>query len=309
GGRVAERWGGPAPSVGFAPLGLGSLGASLATKADLALERVVLAPGDRVEGPALESRLVAVEAGTPTVAVDATSTGAARLLATRAGAPAGATRELAPGSGAALAPGDLVALPVSTSYVLGNPGLGSASLLVASFFPAGDPVRAGMGTDPSMPQPAGPWPPTVAVRPLAGGGVTGSPPGMVTAGMGRVILGPGAWLAAMTPGPLLAAVEAGRLDFAVDDGTAWVRSGATSARQPGPRRGIAPDRRRRAAAARCEILTPRLRRCACRRARRRHFAHPISTVLRPSSGRANSVRPRSRTPQLAGARRPRRARR
>jgi hypothetical protein len=83
-----------------------------------------------------------------------------------------------------------------------------------------------------MPQQVGPWPQNLNVHPLAGGSVKNVPPGLATAGVGRIVLAPGVWLSALTtPGPLLAVVEAGTVDLAVDDGPAWVRSGANGASQ------------------------------------------------------------------------------
>jgi predicted ester cyclase len=228
--RVVERWGGPAATVAFDRLGRGSIGTSLPSNAGLALERIVLPPGGQIQGPAQESRLVEVETGNLTVAVDTTSIGSADVLSPDPNATSDGSRRLEPGSGATLATGGLIALPVSTSYLLSNAGPESSTLLVASFFPADDPKRAAPPSDPSLPSDAGPWPSNLDVQPLAGGSVTNLPPVSVTAGIGRMILAPGAWLSALTTtGPLLGVVESGTLDFAMSDGTVWVRTGSNGA--------------------------------------------------------------------------------
>lgn len=228
--RVVERWGGAEATVAFDLLGRAPIGTGLPPKAGLALERLVLPPGEQIEGPAEESRLVEVEAGTVTVSVDADSVGSASLLSPGSDTAGDGARTLRPGSRATLATGDLVALSVSASYVLNNTGTRAAGLLVASFFPADDPRRAAPSSDPAILPQAGPWPPDLTPQALAGGSVTNVPPGTTTMGIGRMMLSPGAWLSSlMTPGPLLLLVESGTLDFALPTGTAWVRSGANGA--------------------------------------------------------------------------------
>jgi predicted ester cyclase len=228
--RIVERWSSPAATVGFDSLGSGPIGTSLLAGAGLALERIVLAPGDRIQGPASESRLVEIETGTLAVTVAADSVGSASKLSPHSDAASTGPWTLTPGTEATLATGDLLALPVSTSYVLGNTGTEPCTLLVASFFPADDPRRAAPSSDPSILPQAGPWPRNVTPQPLAGGSVTDVPPGATTAGIGRINLAPGAWLTTLAaPGPVLAFVEAGTIDFAMSNGTAWVRSGVNGA--------------------------------------------------------------------------------
>jgi predicted ester cyclase len=232
--RVVERWSGPEATVAFDTLGLGPTGTSLPSYAGLALERIVLAPGDRIEGPASESRLVEVEAGTLAIAVDASSVGSVSQFSAQSDAADNGLKMLPPGAEATAATGDLVSLPVSASYALANAGTGSATLLVTSFFPADDPRRAAPSSDPSILPGPGPWPPNITPEVLAGGSAIDVPPGATAAGIGRVTLTPGAWLPGLTaPGPLLAFVEAGSLDFAMATGTAWIRDGVNGASRNG----------------------------------------------------------------------------
>jgi predicted ester cyclase len=73
--RVAERWGDAANPVFLETLRKMPLSTRLPIRAGIALEHVALRPGDRVVGPAAESRLLFLEAGTLTLSIGAESKG------------------------------------------------------------------------------------------------------------------------------------------------------------------------------------------------------------------------------------------
>jgi hypothetical protein len=225
GGRVRERWGEGEGLLCLAAMGRLPLGARLPPLAGVLLERVTLGPGDRVAGPPLESRLIAVEAGTLTVALDPASAGQA--LAAAGGAAGGPPRVVAPGTTVDLSGGDLLALAAPIRYILRNDDAEPATALVAAVFAPNDPRRAGSNPPSTSAYPGTPWPPGVSAEAKAGGVVTEVPGGAVVAGIGRATLAPGTRLGAFAaPGPVLLAVEGGTLDFVATEGAVWVSRGA-----------------------------------------------------------------------------------
>jgi hypothetical protein len=179
----------------------------------------------------MESRLLEVESGTLTVSIAADSAGPAMLL--KEGSTASdVSQEVGRGTSARLASGDLIALPSTTSYLIGNDGTGPATALVAAFFAPDDPMRAVARADPSLPPSAGPWPPVLAVETLIGGSADDLPGGEATVGFGRAVLEPGGSIQALTPrAPLMVSMVTGTVVLTASNGTAWVRSGVSGASQ------------------------------------------------------------------------------
>jgi hypothetical protein len=229
GGRVAERWDGASSPVALLPLAQLSLATDPTTGVGLTLERVTFEPGDHAVGAVEEARVLAVETGRLTVAVDAASV-AQPLLVRAETANGEAPTAVVAGRSATLASGDLIVLPMTATYVLSDDGGAPATVLVAAVFSSDDRWRAGAEIDPANPPtgslvaaalsaPDGPWPAGLAVQPLGKVASPGVPVETGTVGIGRIVLAPGAWLPTLTsPGPLLLMVEAGALDHGTGDG-------------------------------------------------------------------------------------------
>jgi hypothetical protein len=222
GGQVRERWGDGAGLVSFESRGRLPLGNHLPILAGVALERIDLRPGDHTTPPPMESRLISVEAGTLTVAIEQASIGRAWVAAAD-----GRTRAVAPGATTTLSGGDLLALAAPIRYDLRNDGTEPATALVTAVFPPDLPARS-RSSSPSFDGRHGPpWPPNVVVQALTGAVVAELPIGALAAGLGRVTLAPGAQLKDfVASAKVVLAVESGALDFDAAAGAAWVRRGA-----------------------------------------------------------------------------------
>jgi hypothetical protein len=191
------------------------------------------------------SRLVYVQAGTPTVRIHPAAPVPALLAPGPADAAADRPTEVAPGAEATLAPGDLLALPAATRFTLLNDAGVAAEVFLLVADPAdgltpptgrpdpaftsagaGAPLlnRYGADIDPGT---ATASPPVeVTVEQVAGGRTTGLPAGPARVAVGRATLAPGSELRALeTTGPALLCVEGGTLGFTTSDGAAWETRG------------------------------------------------------------------------------------
>jgi predicted ester cyclase len=225
GRRVTERWGDASSAVFLETLGTAPLGTWLPTRAGIAFERITMRPGDSVTTPAAESRLLFLEAGSLTLAVDPALTETA-LVARADGTTGGAVNA---GTAVPVTAGDFAVLPSSAAYTLTNDGAEPTTAIVAAIFVPGAPSRAVPRSDPALEDPVPAWPAGIGVRPLAGGFTTVLPQVSASAGVGRMILAPGGRVPEITaPGPLLLAVESGTVDVEIAGDAGWVRDGATS---------------------------------------------------------------------------------
>lgn len=226
--RVIERWGDAEGAVFLETLGTAPRGTWLPIRAGTVLERITMQPGDSATTPALESRLLYLEAGSLTLAVGPASNEPA-LVAVAGGDTGGeATTTVSAGTAVTVAAGAFAVLPSSATYTLRNDGAEAATALVAAIFVPGAPSRAVPRSDPALENPVTAWPVGIGVQPLAGGFTTALPQDAVSAGVGRMTLAPGGRIPEITaPGPLLLTVESGTVDLEIGGGAVWVRDGAT----------------------------------------------------------------------------------
>ena len=240
GGRVVERWGDANRLVLREQLGRIDLRSPLPTFQVIALERLSVAPGARLETELPdEARLLYLEAGALAVAVAPGSPGSALLSSAGTADAAGRPTEVGPGGSARLRAGDLLTLQPLTAYALRNDATVPAAALVVAVHRPGAAAYATARCDSGVrgPRPAceagaTPTPSTFVGRRLAGGLATALPPGAVAVAVGRAVLAHGADLAVpAAAGPVLLYVEAGTPDLETGVGAAWVGRGGSGQRR------------------------------------------------------------------------------
>jgi hypothetical protein len=240
GGQVVERWGDADRLVLRERLGQIDLGTLLPAFQVVALERLSVAPGGRLETELPdEARLLYLEGGTLAVAVVPGSPGSALLSSAGAADAAGQPMEVGPGASARLQAGDLLALPPLTAYLLRNDGAAPAAALVFAVHRPGAAAYASAPCDSSSLEmtsscsaAATPSPAMFVGQPLAGDRTTALPPGPATVAIGRVVLAHGADLVIpAVSGPVILYVEAGTPDLETGAGTAWIGGGESGGRR------------------------------------------------------------------------------
>jgi hypothetical protein len=226
GGQVVERWGNAKQAVFLEPLGDIDAGTRLPASIGMALERVVLEPGELASAQTGETRVLWLEQGTIVLSVDRISKGSIPLVRA-SGSVRGGVAVVTEGAEVSVAAGDLVALPNSAAYELRNDGPVTATAIVAAAYTPDAPHRTTPRLDPAYQVPGTPWTSGVAERTLATGSTTAMPQEPASARFGRITLVSGGRLPEFTaPGPLLLAVESGTVDVETAEGSAWVRDGA-----------------------------------------------------------------------------------
>lgn len=232
--RVVELWGGPSPPALLEPLGLLSLGARLPTRQVVALERLTYSPRSTGQAQADETRVLFVDSGALTIALDSRSPKPALLSFPGTSDAAGLPRTIAQGSERTLGAGMLVALLEGSRYAIRNNGAEPAEGFALTAFTLDAPGHV----DPAYPDarlsangPAVDDPGADAIHatdgkammPVAGGLTVALPSAPATVRVGRATLAPrGAIALGKAAGPALLYVEEGTLDLETTNGTAWV---------------------------------------------------------------------------------------
>lgn len=230
GGFIAEHWGSATPLTFFEPVRQVSIAEWFAPGELVALERLSLPAHAQLAATiAPDTRLIYLSTGSLTVSIDSQSAAPGLLAATAGSASTDRPVRIAPGDERTLAPGDLLALPKSTRYLLVNAADATAEAVVAnrsSDRPSGD-TPSYQGTHPNAIESAPDASVADATPPADSTDTERSNMGAAI-GLGRATLAPGGMLVlSVITGPVLVTVESGRLDFHVADGTAQLRHGGS----------------------------------------------------------------------------------
>jgi quercetin dioxygenase-like cupin family protein/predicted SnoaL-like aldol condensation-catalyzing enzyme len=223
-GRIAERWADAGALGLLEPLQEVRVEVQPPHRQGVSVERVTLAPGRSLSWPDifLGQRLLYVEAGSPTVLIDAASAAPALLTPAPTAGVASRRAPVGPGTERALSPGQLLVLPAGVTATTRADGQTPAALLhvTLAILDMVDPTDA-QRQDAATPESAG--------QLLAGDLPTLLPDGAATVAIGRATLPPGAAIPAhQAAGVELITVEAGALALATTGETLWVRRGTTA---------------------------------------------------------------------------------
>lgn len=218
-GRVAEVWGGMEPAPRLASLGSVRLDALPTSPQPMAFERFESAAGDEWTSESTHlSRVVYVDAGELTVAVDSHAPAGTVTIGGRGGSR---ERVIEPGTRAAVGAGDMLRLGSGSRYALHHNAEKAGLQAYAVSFPREryvGPLTPDRAQSPEAEHPDRPSPPERRV--LVDSPSTELPRDPLVADFGRIELPPGTRLLLAEPaGPVLLQVEAGSLEVETFQGT------------------------------------------------------------------------------------------